>query len=271
MFGVTDDAPTPKEPSLNEINLKIPRHVRLSDDGRSGLWMVLIFLVGGLIWLGGFGSYLAHRWQRQATLVREGREAPAQITYISQGKGSRVHYTFFVAGASYRNSAVRTDSPHFDHFSVGSSLTVLYLPSDPSVSYPKDWQPWDLMMLTIVLLFAGAAATVIGVRGAWSLIRDHHLARHGLVTEGKVTLCVPQRGGNNYMVDYEFRTQPDYHAQNDQLIEGSNNNCPDEYKTDAKIRVIYLPHHPSRNTSWPLDSFEMVDRKPQPGLLMANR
>ncbi len=271
MFGVPDDATTPKEPTLDEINLKIPRHVRLTDDGRSSLWAVLISLSIGFAWLGGFGSYLAHRWQHQAALVREDREAPARVTFISRGKGSRVYYMFLVSGATYRNSAASTDAPHFYRFSVGSPITILYLLSDPSISYPKGWQPWDLMTLSIFLLFVGVVAAGLGIQGAWTLLRDHHLARHGLVTEGTVTLCVPKKNTGKFMVDYEFRTQPAYHAQNDELIEGSNNDCPDEYKTDAKIKVIYLLRHPNRNTSWPLDSFEMVERKPPAGLLMAER
>ena len=269
MFGVPDDAPTPKEPTLDQINLKVPRHVRLSDDGHDSLKIALIALGIALAVLAGLSTYVVHQWQQRLALGRGGREATALVTYISSGRGgSHVYYTFHAAGLDYRNSAPW--NPGVGQISEGSRITVLYLPSDPLVNHPRGWGWWDFGLL-FMCVYIGALPTFVGVRAAWNLIRDHHLARHGLVTYGTVTLCVPRSRGNNFMVDYEFRTQPDYHAQNDQLIEGSNNNCPDEYKTDAKIRVIYLPHHPNRNTSWPLDSFQMVERKPQPGLLMTNR
>jgi len=268
MFGVPDNAPTPKEPTLDEINLKIPRHVRPSDDGRSSLWLMLISLGIGLAILGGLSYYLVHQWQQHNALEREGLEASARVTRIISGRHNNyVHYIFQVGGADYRNEVTWLHGPY--RLSGGSEITILYLPSDPSINYPKGWGWLDSGIL--FLFYFGALPIYLGAQTAWNLLRDHRLARHGLVTEGKVTLCVPKKNTGNFMVDYEFRTQPDYHAQNDQLIEGSNNNCPDEYKTDAKIKVIYLPSHPSRNNSWPLQSFEMVERKPQPGLLMANR
>jgi hypothetical protein len=262
MFGAPEDATVPKEPTLEEINLKIPRHVRLSDDGRTGLWITLISLSIGLLCLGGLSRYLVRQSQQHKLLNSEGREASARITKIGRGRGADTfYYTFQVDGVDYNDSASDVDAPVYPD--VGSHIIVLYLASDPSVNYPKGWGWFDLAYA--IFFFIGTIPVYLGVSTAWNLLRDHHLARNGLVTEGTVTLCVPKKIGNNFMVDYEFRIQPDYHAQNDQLIEGSNNDCSDEYKTDAKIKVIYLPHRPARNTSYPLDLWQMIQPKAPDG------
>jgi hypothetical protein len=261
MFGVSDGV-TEKEPSLDEINAKLPREVRLSDDGRSSLWTILVLLSVGLIWLGGVSGYIAHQRQRHHALDTEGLEAPARVTRIAHGRGSAaVFYTFQVDGVDYQSDASSTGAPEYPH--VGSQIQVLYLPSDPSVNYPKGWGWWDFGYM--FLFYFGALPVYAGARTAWILYRDWRLVRFGWVTEGKVTLCVPKKNTDRFMVDYEFR------AQNDEVAEGSNNNCYDEYKTDSKIKVIYLRQHPKRNDSYPLDSYRMVEHKSRVGLSMANR
>jgi hypothetical protein len=261
VFGVPDGG-TEKEPSLDEINAKLPREVSLSYDGRSSLWVILICLIGGLIWLGGVSCYIVHQRQQHDALDREGLDAPAQVTRIGHGRGSDTfYYTFQVAGVDYRSDASSTGATEYPN--VGSQIQVLYLPSDPSVNYPKGWGWWDFGYL--FLFYFGALPVYGGARTAWSLYRDWRLARLGWVTEGKVTICVPKKNTGKFMVDYEFRTQ------NDELIEGSNNNCDDEYKTDSKIKVIYLRHQPKRNDSSPLNSYRMVEHKSPADLFMANR
>jgi hypothetical protein len=255
MFGVPDGATIPREPTLDEINAKVPKRVRLSDDGRGSVWVVIIFLVGGLIWLGGFSHYLFHRWQIHNAVERGGLEAPGRIKSRSHSRsGNSAVYAFQVDGVNYENSASDFGATGDDR--VGSRITVLYLPSNPSESYPKGWQWSDWLYPTFCFLLVGGVAVHLGAMGAWSLYRDHRLARNGWVTEGTVTLCLPKKNTGKFMVDYEFRTD------RDQLVEGSNNDCPDEYKTDAKIRVIYLRHHPQRNDTYPVDSYQMPENRP---------
>jgi hypothetical protein len=261
MFGVPDGV-TEKEPSLDEINAKVPRGVRLSDNGRDSLRAILVCLCGGLIWLGGASYYLVHQRQQHDALDREGFDAPARVTRISHGKGGPyVYYVFQVDGANFQNDAPWHGGPN--HLEIGSQIPVLYLSSDPSVNYPRGWGWFDFGYL--FLFYFGALPVYFGARTAWNLYQDWRLARLGWVTEGKVTICVPKKSTGKFMVDYEFR------IDRDELVEGSNNDCYDEYKTDSKIRVIYLRNRPNRNDSYPLDSFCMAERKSASNLVMANR
>jgi hypothetical protein len=262
MFGVPDGVTPEKEPSLDEINAKVPREVRLSDDGRSSVWLTLILLGGGLLFLAGVSYYLIHQRQNHDALDRQGMEAPARVTRIGHGRGgAHVDYEFEVDGVTYENDVHWQGGP--DRLGIGSQIPVLYLSSDPSVNYPKGWGWWDFGYL--FLFYFGALPVYAGAREAWNLYRDWRLARLGWVTEGTVTLCVPQKKTDKFMVDYEFR------ADRDQLIEGSNNDCPDEYKTDSKIQVIYLRDRPQRNDSYPLNSYRIVEQISPAGLSTVNR
>lgn len=262
MFGVPDGVRPDPEPSLEEINVKLPRRVRLSNDGRSSLWVILIFLGGGLIWLGSVSRYIVHQWQRHDALDRVGVDVPARLTRIGHSRGSDTfYYTFQVAGVDYPSHA--SSSGVLKHPNVGSQIQVLYLPSDPSVNYPKGLGWWDFSYL--FPFYFGGIAVYAGGKTAWSLYRDWRLARLGWVTEGTVTLCVPTKNAERFMVDYEFRTQ------RDELVEGSNNDCYEEYKTDSKIKVLYLRQHPKRNDSYPLSSYRMVADPSPAGRFMANR
>jgi hypothetical protein len=220
MFGVPDGATIPREPTLDEINAKLPREVRLSDNGRSSLWAILFFLGGGLMWFGGLSYHLVHQRQQHAALNREGLDVPARVTRISHGSGGTyVYYVFQVDGANYQNDARWHGGP--GRLEIGSQIPVLYLSSDHSVNYPKGWDWWDFGYL--FLFYFGALFVYIGARTAWSLYRDRRLARYGWVIEGTVTLCVPKKNTGKFMVDYEFR------IDRNELVEGSNNDCPDEY------------------------------------------
>jgi hypothetical protein len=262
MFGVPDGAITEKEPSLDEINAKVSREVCLSDDGRSNAWITLILLGGGLLFLAGVSYYLVHKQQQHVALAQEGVDATARVRGISQGRGgSSVMYTFQVDGVIYENDVHWQGGP--DRLGIGSQIPVLYLSSDPSVNYPKGWGWFDFGYL--FLFYLGGIPVYAGGRSAWNLYRDWRLARCGWVTEGTVTLCVPTKSSGNFMVDYEFRTD------RDEVVEGSNNDCPDEYKTDSKIKVIYLRDRPKRNDSYPLSSYCMVEQKSPADLRMANR
>ncbi len=88
MFGTSDDATTEKEPSLDQINLKIPRHVRLSANGSDSLQVAITCLCVAVILLGGLFWYLVHDWHQHTALQHDGVEATAQVTYISRGRGS---------------------------------------------------------------------------------------------------------------------------------------------------------------------------------------
>jgi hypothetical protein len=260
MFGVSDDQiQSSVEPSVHEINAKIPRKVCLdADGGLAGLVLSLIFLGVGLAWFGiAYHHYFIHQPRVRDTLNRDGSEAMGQITKIrsgvGRGAGTYVDYVFRVDGSDYQNTINLEYEPQspdgeLPYLSVGEPIRVQYLPSQPFVNRPSGWAWWtwwdDGLPQLFIFLFLG-----VGISGLVLLFRERRLARIGWVTEATVIACAPNR--SRFRVDYEFNTE------NGTEFDGADENC-DEYKTDSKIRVIYLRSNPKRNTTYPNSTYHTV-------------
>jgi hypothetical protein len=250
MFGVPKDAVT-REPTIEELNARIPRKVFLySNDSQSLLTMIVFFVGGGLIWFTTLAYLTTQQVQHRNALARQGQVTNATVTRILSGHSTSAVYTFQTAGAAYRGEAKIPEGQHLVP-RVGEQLPVLFLPFDPSVNHPRDWvwwTGWDVVPHVFVLFFTGLGFTLVGI-----MYRERRLARFGWVTEGTVTLCVPNK--KRFTVDYEFRTDKN------ELLEGSTSDCEDEYKAGSKIQVIYLRHHPKRNSAYPMDLYHVQDFK----------
>jgi hypothetical protein len=245
------------EPTLQEINAKIPRKVYLYD-GQVALVFALLLLGFGAIWFGGaFYIYFVHQARQRDALNHYGREALGAITKIhlsaGRGGGTLVDYAFRVDGSDYRDT-INLDyepfSPDGDlpYLHVGEQIPVQYLPSDPRVHHPSGWAWWswweDVFPELFFLLFPIGGAVF-----AVQLFRDWRLARLGRVVEGKVTGCA--KNHSVFTIYYEFLTP------NNDSVEGSSDSS-DEYQYGSRIRVIYLPKHPKRNDIYPMSSFHAV-------------
>jgi hypothetical protein len=257
MFGVSDDqTQSVREPSIREINAKIPRKVSLDPDGGFASLVVALLLLGcGVVWFGGvYYYYFVHQGRIREALNRDGREAIGAITriYSSGGRHSvtMVDYRFPVDGSDYDGAINLEDEPlssdgDLPYLRIGETIRVQYLPANPQVSHPSGWAWWNwwdnVIPQLFFLAFPGGGIAILV-----SLYRERRLARIGWVTEGEVIACAPK--GNQFRVDYEF------YDENREQFDGANENC-DEYKTGSKIRVIYLRNHPKRNDTYPLSTF----------------
>jgi hypothetical protein len=259
VLGVPDDqVQVPREPSIREINAKIPRKVSLDPDGgQTSLVFALILLGFGLIWFGGnFYYYFVHQARLREALNRNGHEAIGTITKIySPGRrsGVLVAYKFRADGSDYHGEINLGDEPELPdgelpYLKVGESIRVQFLPGNPQVNHPIGWAWWswwnDVFPQLFFLVFPGGGIAIL-----FSIYRERRLARIGWVTEGEVIACAPK--GKQFRVDYEF------YSEDHEQFDGANENC-DEYETGSKIRVIYLRNNPKRNDTYPLTSFHTV-------------
>jgi hypothetical protein len=233
------------EAPLNDINAALPRRVRLySDDARRLFWCVAIFLGVGAIWFCGYFPRVAREVSQWAVLQREGSETIGEIRERNKSLHAIfIRYKFSVGNEVYQNTVELPTNYHIDS-SVGETISIRFLPSDPAVNYPSTWgfPVWrDFVPNLFMLLFP-----VLGCVGAVFLYRERHLARKGLVADGRVTGCEPN--GRKFKVYYEFLTE------NDMTFEGVDN-YSDEYDVGSKIPVIYLRKNPRRNDSYPMTSY----------------
>jgi len=257
MFGVSwDKARSPRELSIKEINAAIPRRVRLDPDGgHTALVISLIVLGVGAAWFGALSYYEVQQARHRDALSRDGREAIARVTKLTDSRTVYARYTFHYDHAECQGEAELDDQhePKWPdgrtkYVRVGDQIPILFLPSDPSINHPSGWvwwSWWDLAPHLFMLFFSSLGAVGLGY-----LYRERRLARIGWVTEGKVIACAPK--GSRFRVDYEF------YAEDQKEFDGANE-YSDEYESGSNIRVIYLRKNPKRNDTYPMSTYSTVD------------
>jgi len=232
----------------SELTAPVPRKVQLnSNDAWLGLMIgLLLFALGGTVC--GVRCFDAFgQMQKRAALRRDGREVVGKVIATHRGRGPTfVRYTFMVNGRYYRGDeqmpGYRLVLNSFDQ------ITVRYLPSDPTVNHPADWE-WsefmglDLTAFSLVPVVIGSIVLVV-------FLGDRRLARVGKVAKGEVLRCEPNK--TQFRVEYEFT------AGNGTQTKGACD-CWEEYKVGESIWILYLPNRPQKNHSYPLAFFGVAE------------
>jgi hypothetical protein len=233
--------------NLSSVNSRIPRRVHFDSLSVRALNVAVLMLLCGVVifvWMS-YGTIAGMHVQHVLRL--NGRTVSATITRISENRvGELVRYAFSVDGVLYSGQA---EMEGVDYTAPGdrNSVLVRYLPSDPRVNQPINWQwisAWDFFPLLLLMSITGIGANVI-----LKAFRLKTLMRFGIVTEGRVTACAPKN--KLFTVYYEFR------AEGDATVEGS---CDllDEYEAGAKLPVIYLRSNPKKNRRFPVEGFRIA-------------
>jgi len=234
-----------------ELSGSVPRRVQMNyGDARYLLTVVLLFFVGGLIFLG----WLCHEDFRQvrqrALLRRDARETKGQVTGFSFSRYSpmSVNYKFTVDGLIYNGEALEPqNSQPGTSYDKGDEILVRFLPSDPATNHPAAWE-WSVA-IGWWFVVGEAFLTTMGALALIALLRSRGLARNGIVASAVVKAC--RKSDRWFRVDYEFDTE------NGAFIKG-HSDFKEEYGVGARIWVLYLPSKPQRNHSYPLDFYSVV-------------
>lgn len=238
--------------ALPELTCPVPRKVQMSDgDAQYALWIVLLFFVGGGLWLGWKGYDDVQQFKHRALLRSDGRIIIGEVTGFSFGRYTpmSVNYSFTVHGESYSGEALEPENPGpGTSFDKGDKILVRFLPSNPAINHPDAWE-WSV---AIGWWFVGFQVFFWAIGGfvLTLLLRDRRLARNGSTAAAIVTGCTPD--DRRFRVEYEFRT-------GDGVVMKGHSDRADEYGIGATVWILYLPQRPKRNDMYPLPLFDVVE------------
>jgi len=236
----------------SELAGPLPRKVAMSSDGdaRQLLMLVLLFFVGGGIWLGWKVYDDVQQFQQRAILRTDGREVVGEVTGLSYPRGgpTKVKYRFTVHGVVYAGNAAEPGilgSGPLLHKS--DQIIVRFLPDNPEINHPDDWEwsPYIGIVPIAFQVFFFAMGTFLLV----ILLRERKLAREGKAASATVTSCT--RSDKSFSIEYEFRTE-------DGVPMRGKSDRAEEQKVGAQIWILYLPQRPRRSQIYPLSDFDVA-------------
>ena len=119
-------------------------------------------------------------------------------------------------------------------------LPIRYLPSNPSINHPSDWE--DSAVLDCFPFSLPIAFLLISVIVYVSMRIDRPLVTNGMPAVAVITKCTPHvRGG--ITVKYKFR------AEDGSEMKGSSG-YDSLQEIGASICILYLPWNPRRNQTY---------------------
>ena len=221
------------------------RPVRLTGAGIALLVVAGAMLLGAVAAGIGLGT-TARRQAHEHLLLREqGVTTDARITRLwsSTSKEDKRYWVAYRFTVQERAHEARHQVPTriWQTLTVGSSLPVRYLPSNPKVNHPTGWD--DAPMPNWVPFLVSGELAVIAVVLAMLLRRQVRLLTEGRPAPGIVT--GHRRTRNGTVIRYEF-----------QLLNGATAKGRGQSRRPpgigSPVCVLYDPENPRRSAPYPL-------------------
>jgi hypothetical protein len=230
------------------------RPVRLTAQGKS-LVAVSVALLIGAVALGVYLERKARRQDLERTMLRDqGIAADATVTraWIDGSKEQQrwIAYRFDYAGRGYTHR-VETPRKIWTGLRNGSPIQVRFVPSQPLISHPIDWDgqvlPFWLAFLVAGMLAGPALLLPLQVR------RQARLLAEGRPAPGRVTGF--KKVDKAIQVRYEFR------LLNGAIAKGKVNRSKPPVE-GSSLCVLYDPENPRRNSPYPLSLVCLENAQP---------
>jgi hypothetical protein len=242
-------APNRKDVLPRELARSAPRPVSFSAAGKMLILALILFLLAGI----GAGLWIYQEAASGAEYVKllevEGRTAEAVVTQIERKRGESnrhfLHYRFAAGGKEF-TGRTRITKGSRARFSIGSTVPVSYLASNPQASWlqgrePKGVPLWLAPAALFCPLLCAAAA-------GWVLRRQRRLLSSGRAALARVLSTEKLKGRDEavWRVRYEW-----------QLLKGTMHRGKYEAKKNppapgALIPIVYDREEPRRNARYPL-------------------
>ncbi len=242
-----------------ELEQPLPRRVRLNLTGIASCLIAIASITVGV----GLTYRLVDAELRRETdnhslalsLAADGRETQATVTRLATTLGHVVNYQFTINGQTYSKGAFISQE-HWQALQVGSPVAILYLPSDPSKSFPKSDSPISQTHWLVILPAAGLILFIFfGFAYAQlsTVLPERRLLTRGRSAPGVVTRCNPGSRGrrSGYFVHYEFP-----------LADGAKGQGRDfssqPIAQNSTVTVLFDPDRPRRSTLYPSETARLA-------------
>lgn len=231
----------------SELAGPLPRRVCAT---RRGFWTVTAtaiisaFAIAATLWLGKNALQNIQKWQ---ALRRDGSDTVGHVTRTANRKHLTVYYSFTVNGTSLTGKA---DAPKRLEQSLqdSSPLSIRYLPANPAVNHPADWEYGPSDSVWFILPFPIALS---GILFLISLRMERTLVADGVPAAAVITRSdYHSRGG--YTATYEFRTE-------DGRVMQKRVGVPNRLEIGSKIWVLYLRRNPRRSQPYPSPNYRVAE------------
>jgi hypothetical protein len=190
----------------DELQQQLPRKLSLTPRGVVMMLVILVASIGLLALGASLYIHETHEKRNGAILAREGSLINSDEARISLGRRSVcVHYTFSVTGETYYGEECLPESQSEGvetKIRESGTLPILYLPGNPSINHPADWQESGslagFLFFLLVVVIGLLVSQSIEIRRTWKL------ARYGKAAVGNVTGYKYLKNGH-VSLKYEFR------------------------------------------------------------------
>jgi hypothetical protein len=233
----------------------LPRRIQLTVNGITLAVVTAIISASAVIFTCFIAAEAARQVQIRTALRSADNETLGKIEKLHQPYSLKeyVDYTFIANGKTYRGKAI-VPLEVYHTIRLASSLSIRYLPENPALNHPVDWEwsvrsEWDPIFT--VILVAGLGCLLFLVP---RMRFERRLAIEGVAAIGVVTKCsVSGRGGEFINLKYDFRTQ-------DGILVQGRGDFKTRQEIGTKILILYLPQKPKQNGPYPLTAWRIAKR-----------
>ena len=226
------------------------RPVGLTGGGVALLVVAAMMLLGAVAAAIGLGTTARRQAKDHRLLQEQGVNTEAQITRLwRSGDKNQQHLVSYRFTVQEREYAARKGVPAriWQKLTAGSSLPVRFLPSDPKVNHPTEWNDTPMPNWLPYLLSGGLVAIAFGITIPLRI-------QMRLLTEGRPapgTVTGHRRTKDGTILRYEFVLLNGATAKG----RGQSRRPP---AIGAPICVLYDPENPRRNAPYPLTLIKLT-------------
>ena len=220
------------------------RPVRLTGSGIALLVIAGAMLLGAVAAGIGLGTTARRQAKDHRLLQEQGVNTDARITRLwRSGDKNQQHLVSYRFTVQEREYVARKGVPSriWQTLRAGSTLPVRFLPSNPKVNHPTEWD--DTPMTNWVPYLVSGELAVIAVVLAILLRKQVRLLTEGRPAPGIVT--GHRRTKNGTVIRYEFQLMNGATAKG----RGQSRRPP---AIGSPVCVLYDPENPRRNAPYPL-------------------